>query len=161
MKKFRFSLERVRSLTETRLQIAEAIHDAAVDDLRRAERAYEQGLDAGRQLERSTLAQSVLTALELSHLDALHDHRKREAVRIDGVRVRARDKIAQLRAGVLHWKRKLELLDRLRERQKSEWTREQDRELQITADESYQQKLMAEARLLAIENELDVLSSES
>jgi len=146
MNRFVFSLERIRAWNATRLQIEEAAIEAIVEQQRRAEAAYAEVCAQRTEFEQFTLRQPAIESSELARIEQFRTFAVAEGKRTRGILADLARQIAELRLRIIEIKRKIELFDRLRERQQDAWTAEETKELQAAADEAFLQRLVAENR---------------
>ena len=146
MKRFRFSLERV---LEFRLQQEAAERGrlaALVAERRRLEGQAEEMLETSAQARRAVLGAGLLEAAELlaAHHYAGSLLRHREAA-LAAARAVEQERRAQL-GQVLEARRRVRLLERLRERRKREHTRQAEGEWEAAAGELHQARQRREAQ---------------
>ena len=143
MKKFVFPLEQIRSWNATRLKIEETELEALVDRLRRQEAAFADASAQRTGFADQTLRQSVIETEQLARIEQFRIFLQAEARRLQRAQAEFARQIAERRQRVVELKRKIELLDRLRQRQHQAWSAEEVKELQNAADEAFLQKLVA------------------
>jgi len=143
VKRFTFPLDRIRAWNATRLQLEESALEAVVDQQRRVEAAYTELCAQKSEFEHATLRQARIESTELARISDFRKFVAIEGRRVQTARVQFDRQIAELRARVIELRRKIELLDRLKERQHATWTAEETKELQAAADEAFLQKLVA------------------
>ena len=143
MKRFVFPLQQIRAWNVTRLQLEESELESIVDRQRRIEAAY-AGICAQRsEFEQQTLQQAVIKASELGRIEQFRVFAATEGRRLLTAQAEFAKQVAERRRRIVEMKRKIELLDRLRERQYQAWSAEETKELQAAADEAFLQKLVA------------------
>jgi hypothetical protein len=143
LKRFTFPLEQVRSWNATQLQIEEAALEVIVDQQRRTEAAYAELCAQRAEFEHSTLHKAEIESTELVRLGEFRTFVAVEGNRLRVARLQFEREIAQRRARLIELRRKIELFDRLKQRQRAAWTAEEAKELQAAADEAFLQKLVA------------------
>jgi flagellar export protein FliJ len=133
MKAFSFRLEQVKRWRETELSLQEsrvAAAAAQVAEIRRAIEARRRELDAAR----------VTGNADGADLRAYADFRQRTEARIrdlEGQAVVAQRTLATEMNRLVEANRKVKLIENLKQRAQSAWTREFDRELSAFADEAF------------------------
>jgi hypothetical protein len=143
MQRFVFPLEQVRAWNATKLQIEEAAIEAVLDRLRKAEASYASVCEQRSEFEQQTLQKASIESTELLRIGQFRDFVVAEGRRLQAARVEFSKQIAARRSRIVELKRKIELLDRLKQRQQASWTAEETKELQSSADEAFLQKLLA------------------
>jgi len=146
MNRFVFSLERIRAWNATRLQIEETAVEAIVERQRRAEMAFAEVCAQRTEFEQFTLRKRAIESSELGRIEQFRTFVVSEGKRTRGILADLARQIAERRLRIVEIKRKIELFDRLRERQQDAWTAEETKELQAAADEAFLQKLVAAKR---------------
>jgi flagellar export protein FliJ len=137
MKAFRFPFERIREWRGQQLEIEEARLQRLFAE-RNALRARRAELDRQRLAEEQALrAPAVAQAEELAALDAFARYVIAEKKRLGEAEAECERRIEAQQAAVLEARRRVELLDRLKEKQLSEWRREFDREQENLAGELF------------------------
>ena len=147
MKAFQFRLERVLHFREGQLRVEEA----RLEQMRAGRRQFEgaiEGID--ESVRRASGARPVgqfVYAADLTALDLFKKRAGRERVEALG-RLQAHDGIiAKQQEQVVQARRKVRLLERLREKRKGEWQIESDKELEeLTADFTASQWLLTSSR---------------
>jgi flagellar export protein FliJ len=136
MTRFRFSLERVLELRRTQLKVEEV-------RLGQTEAALAE-LDGTRaEIDRAALrAETEVRAGEIAGFDlaalAAYRHRARErSQEIAGKRAARERELEGLRTSAMEARRRVRLLERLRERRHAEWQAAAGKELEEMASESY------------------------
>jgi hypothetical protein len=143
MKRFVFPLERIRAWNAMQLQIQEAALEGLLDQARRAEADYQTVLAEKTQFEEQTLRQPLIESNDLERIGQFRKFVISERRRFEAAQTEFARKIAERRGVIVELKRKIELLDRLRERQRASWAAEESKELQANADEAFLQRLVA------------------
>ena len=137
MKKFHFPLERVREWRDKQVSIEEAVLERL-----RAERAAIEEMAAALDRERESNEAAVLKAhtvdaLSLRALDAYRRFARCRAAAMSRERDASDERIAAQRLRVMDARRKVRLLDKLREKRHRLWIAELDKEIEEQAAESY------------------------
>jgi hypothetical protein len=137
MKRFHFSLERVRQWRHVKLETEEA----KLEQLIAAKQAL---LQQGEMLmERLVEAENAVwdgrstDALQLRALDDFRQYIASENARLQRKIADAEHSIQKQRECVVEERRSARLLDRMRDRRHTEWEKDFDRELEALAAESY------------------------
>jgi flagellar export protein FliJ len=143
MKRFVFPLEQIRAWNAAKLQVEEAALEAVVNQLRKAEADYSSVCAQRSEFERQTLQQSTIASSELLRIGQFRDFVVSEGRRLEAARAEFNKQIAARRSRVIELRRKIELFDRLKQRQKASWTAEETKELQTAADEAFLQRIVA------------------
>lgn len=143
MKRFVFPLQQIRTWNATRLQLEESELETIVDRQRRTEAAFSDLRAQQNQFEQRTLHQSLIEATELVRIEQFRVFVATEGRRLLTAQAEFAKQIGERRRRIIEIKRKIELLDRLRERQQTAWTVEETKELQTAADEAFLQKWMS------------------
>ena len=143
MKRFVFPLEQIRSWHSTRLQLEEAELEAIVDRQRRTEAAYADICTQRSEFEQQTLHQMLIESSELARVEQFRVYAATEGRRLLAAQTAFAQEVAVRRGRIIELKRKIELLNRLKERQHNTWSAEEAKELQAAADEAFLQKLAA------------------
>lgn len=146
MKRFVFPLQQVQAWNATRLKLEETQLEAILERQRRIETAYSEICNQRTEFEHQTLHQGLIQAAELGGLEQFRVFVATEGRRLQAARAGFAAEITERRQRIIELKRKIELLDRLRQRQQSAWTAEEAKELQAAADEAFLQKLVARRR---------------
>ncbi|MCW5978997.1 MAG: hypothetical protein KIT09_13030 [Bryobacteraceae bacterium] len=141
MKRFTFPLERVRLWRKTQIDIEYAKLQELFAELRRLEcevadlHQTEQG--ARKALLAHAVARQPLEGAELERLDDFHLYARQQ----DGLLARNKEallgRIAAQRERLIEARRKLSLLDKLKERASDQWQREFEKEIETLASEQF------------------------
>ena len=137
MRRFDFSLERVRQFRREQAEIEEAKLGALLAERRKIERQREVLAEQRAEAERLALQLPVRSAVELGAVDAFGRHVRSERERLARKIVECDARITGQRRSVAEAQRRYRLLEKLKERRMNEWRREYDRELEILAAEAY------------------------
>jgi flagellar export protein FliJ len=143
MKRFVFPLERIRSWSVSQLQVEEAALEGLLDRARKAEEAYAAVCTQKSEYERQTIRQATIESTDLVRIEQFRQFVTSEGRRMRTVRAEYSKQISERRTRIIEIKRKIELFDRLKQRQKASWTAEEAKELQTAADEAFLQKIVA------------------
>lgn len=137
MKRFHFSLERVRQWRHVKLETEEAKLEQLIADkqalLRHGEVLMERLLEA----ENAVWAGESADALQLRALDDFRQYIASENGKLQRKIAESEQLIQTQRERVVEERRSARLLDRLRDRRHTEWEKDFDRELEALAAESY------------------------
>ena len=116
---------------------------AGLADLDRMRAAWERsGADAEREVRRW----NPVVSAELASLGRYRLYARSQAEEVAIAREQARQKLEAQRGAMLEARRRLKLLERLRERRMGEWKAGQDKELQELAGDSFLAKWNGEQR---------------
>jgi len=137
MTAFRFRLERVLEWRRTQLELAEARFKQQAAALGALDRMRAETEASGIRAEIEVRRQSRVAGRDLEALGHFRLRVKSEETRIAGLRVAAAAEYAVRQKGMLEARRRVRLLERLRERRLAEWEEARDRELEELASESY------------------------
>lgn len=150
MKRFSFSLERVRQWRATQEELERAALEKLVAEQRRLDAAIEQmakrvaaSEDAVRE---KAVEGSVVDARLLMELEDFRLYARREIIRIERQKQNLRRNIAKQQEKLLEARLRRRLLDRLREKALAEWDAGHQKELEETASELYLAKHIRENR---------------
>ena len=147
MKRFVFPLAQIRAWNATRLELEEAELEAIRERQRKTEAAYAAICSQRTEFEQSTLHQRSIDSSELARIEQFRVFVASEGRRLQAAQAGFKKQIEERRARIIEIKRKIELLDRLRESQYDAWTAEEAKELQAAADEAFLQKLVVRRML--------------
>ena len=137
MKKFSFSLDRVREWREKQFALEEARLQQLFGE-RAGIQARSQSLN--RESDESNRAVAYapsVAAADLSALDAFRRYAVRERTRIQAALSDCGRRIIEQQKRVMEARRRLELLDKLREKRWTAWNTELAREIETQAGEAY------------------------
>ena len=149
MKRFVFPLHQIRAWNATRLKLEETELEALIEHQRRVEAAYAKVCADRSDLEQQTLRQPLIEASELGRIEQFRVYAMTEGRRLLASQADYAKAIAERRGRIVELKRKIALLDKLRERQQEAWSAEEAKELQAAADEAFLQKLVAQRRVVS------------
>ena len=136
MPAFRFSLERVLAWRRTALEGEQAKLENLRAQLRAAENARSQLIEARLRRHQETASALVITGRDLAGLDAFRIWAAREETTLAARAADLHRAIAAQAARVVSASRDVRLLERLRERRFEAWTAEEQRHLNLLAAES-------------------------
>ena len=137
MKTFHFPLERVLDWRRTQLEIEEARFRQAATTLAAVDHARAE-LAAGLvRAECEVRRAQAVSGIDLAALSAYRARARHESARLEGKRTECARALADRQAAMLEARRRLRLLERLKERRVAEWKAARDREVEETASESY------------------------
>ena len=137
MTNFRFSLQRVLEWRRTQLELEELEYRrqmAAVADLDHCQAEVQE---SGRTAERLVRAWNPLAGGELEALGDFRLHVKRRERELAASREEHHKRMERQHTQLLEARRRLRLLERLKERRWEEWRSAGEKELQDLAGESY------------------------
>ncbi len=137
MKSFEFPLEKVLELRRQQLKTEEAqfrrhLRELADIDRRRAE--FEA---AGAAAEQQVRGWNPLVGRELHALGSFRLHTRQQELDLARPRSECQQRIAAQQKAMLEARRRVRLLERIKERRLTEWQAECDREIEQMASESY------------------------
>lgn len=137
MKKFAFSLERVREWREKQLALQEAALQAKFAERARVELRRTR-LESEVESTRRLIAHSpAVAAPDLQALDSFLRYAVAERGRIRTALTECERRIAEQRARVMEARRRLELLNKLREKKWTAWNTELAKEIEAQVSEAY------------------------
>jgi len=136
MSDFRFRLDRVLSLRRTQLAIEETELGRLLSELNTLEAAL-HALHSRETAETEALQVSrLLQGADLAGIAGIRKWVLQERKRLQNTLADCRRKIELKQASVIEAQRKVRLLERLKERRRAEWTREENRVIEELAAES-------------------------
>ena len=144
MKRFVFTLERVREWRQKQFAIEEAKLERLFSELGAIQAARVNVDEEQRRNDESVITAAGVTSLELRALDEFRRFARSERERLMRLEIDCGKRIAEQQALILEARRRCELLDRLKERKLRGWTAEFDREIEAQAAEAYLAKWNAE-----------------
>jgi flagellar export protein FliJ len=137
MKAFRFPFDRVRRWRAQQLEMEEAKLQKLFSE-RNSIRAARAVLAEERMAEeRAVRAPGAATASDLAALDAFVRYVVAEQRRLNGAESDCENRIAAQQREVAEARRRVELLNRLKEKRQAEWQHEFDREQETLAGELF------------------------
>jgi hypothetical protein len=134
---FRFPLQKVLAWRKTELELEEARYRSQLEALAAIDRERARLEGAGAAAEEQVRVWNPVAGGELSALGSFRLHMKHREFALAQPRTECLQKIAAQQQAMLAARRRLRLLERLRERRLAEWTAARDRELEALASESY------------------------
>ncbi|HTS31738.1 MAG TPA: hypothetical protein VMH81_37975 [Bryobacteraceae bacterium] len=137
MKAFHFPLQKVLDWRRTQLELEEMRFRQQSAALAGLDRASTQLAAAGSTAERQVRAWKPVAGSELSALGSYRLHVKLKETELARSRAECRQELGRRESAMLEARRRLRLLERLKERRLAEWCRERDRELEDLASEAY------------------------
>jgi flagellar export protein FliJ len=137
MKSFQFPLQKALDLRATQLELEEAGFERAAAVVAAIDREREALLEARAAAERQVRGALSVPGEDLAALGAYRRHAEAEEKRIAQRRAQAVQALDQQRGVMLEARRRLRLLERLKERRQAEWTAGAAKELEEMASESY------------------------
>ncbi len=143
MKRFEFRLERVRQWRQDRVDIELAALERLQNELATLCRERDEAAASEARMRRDALARNPISAVELAQVDDYVPVLRRQLERLDDAIQRATRVNAEQTAKVAAARRDAKLLDILREKQLTEWTRQRDKEQEELAAELYLARLRA------------------
>ncbi len=137
MKRFQFSLDRVRRWRAGQATLEEAKLEHLRGNLQ-ALREEKQNIETERgRSEREVLGQASIKATDLASLDAYRLHARSRIRDIENRQRQAEVQVEQQRQRVIEARRSAELLERLLEKAREAWQAASDREQESFAAELY------------------------
>ena len=137
MKRFRFTLERVRTWREDQSNIEEMRLRQLYDELHNLESMRQEVLDETNRSRRSVLEQHYVTAEELASLEAFCEYAADQVRRIDAKKAALLPRVAEQKKRLLEAHRSFQLVDGLRDKTLLAWTAARDKEQEELAAELY------------------------
>jgi len=137
VKRFEFPLERVRQWRDEQASIEESKLEQLFTALRAVD-ARRSSLDREQAVnQQAVLTASSVPAVELAALDKFLEHGKRQRQILAGQRAECERLLEAQRQRVMEARRNFQLLDKLKQRRRTAWQADFDRELEAQAAESY------------------------
>jgi ATP-dependent Clp protease ATP-binding subunit ClpA len=137
MRRFAFSLERVREWREKQLAVEDAKLERLFAELAAIQTARANIDEEQRHNDESVAEALGVTGVELRALDEFRRFARSERERLMRLENDCCRRIAGQQQVILEAKRKCELLDRLKARKLRGWTAEFDREIEAQAAEAF------------------------
>ena len=135
MKRFHFSLAAVKEFRKTKLELAEAALAEANSERAAKERESSRLATERSRAHNSVLRQTSVNAAELAALESYQKFLRRESQRAAEEIFQASQRVHGRQQGVIEAQRQLRLLENLEVRQRAEWQKSVDRELEQMAGE--------------------------
>ena len=137
MNAFRFSLEKVLDWRRTQLELEEIQYRRQLAMLAELDRRETELQESGKSAERQVREWNPVAAKELEALGGFRLHVQRRQQEMAAPRAECRKQLERQHGLMLEARRRLRLLERLKERRLTEWRAAQDKELEELASESY------------------------
>ncbi len=137
MKSFHFRLEKVLEWRRTQLELEENNFRKQVAALAELDRQAAEIEAAGKRSESIVRAWNPVAGSELEALDRFRLHVKNRELEMQVPREEARRRLAAQQQVMLEARRRLRLLEKLKERRLAEWRAECNKELEEMASESF------------------------
>jgi flagellar FliJ protein len=137
MKPFRFALQRILEFRASRVEEEERKLAALQEELAALDHAIEQVEQSREQSARSMAAAAQAKGEDLRALTHFYSRLDRERAALDEKKSSCAQRLARQRQSYTEARREHRLLEKLREKQMAEWTREAGREVDKVAGELY------------------------
>lgn len=137
MKAFQFALQKALDIRARQLALDEAKFQAAAASVAQADREREILLQARQAAEAQVRRAEGVRGEELSALEWFRKRTSAEEQRIAHVRAQRVQTLEQERAAMLETRRRVRLLERLKESRYAEWSAQAVKEIEEMASESY------------------------
>jgi flagellar FliJ protein len=137
MKPFRFALQRILEFRASRVEEEERKLAALQEELAGLDHAIEQVEQSREQSARSMAAAEQAKGEDLRALTHFYSRLDRERAALDEKKSSCAQRLARQRQSYTEARREHRLLEKLREKQMAEWTREARREVDKVAGELY------------------------
>jgi hypothetical protein len=137
MNPFRFPLQKVLDWRRTQLEMEETKFRRQAEALAGLDRASAQWNAAGNTAERQVRDWNPVAGGELAALGSYRLHVKLKETELVLPRAECRKELGRRQDAMLEARRRLRLLERLRERRLAEWCAARDKELEDLASEAY------------------------
>jgi hypothetical protein len=134
---FQFRLQRILDWRRTQLELEEAQYRRQVADLAEIDRKRAEAEAAGEAAERVVRAWNPLGGDDLKALGAFRIHVKNQELELVAPRAVCVQQLDNQHRQVLEARRRLRLLEKLKERRKSEWQAADEKQMEELASESY------------------------
>jgi len=144
MKRFEFSLERVRRWRRSQADLEELKLRQLLADLNSTDQRKRRLLGERAEAEKAILSQRTSEASDLARLDAFRQYVRAQAYVLDQLRRQQEEKIAAQRERVIEARRQFELLHRLQQSALSEWRATFNKEQEEMASELFLTKINRE-----------------
>jgi len=128
VKKFRFSLDRLRQLREARLESERALLNSLVVERGELQRRWTELEEEEMRAMSELRLKRVVEVQELAALDGFRRFAGVERVRLQAAAASLDGRIERQRQAVLDARRQVEALNSLRQRRLEAWRKEMDRE---------------------------------
>ena len=140
MNAFRFPLQKVLELRRTQLELEEVQYRRQLAMLTDLDRERTELEAAGKIAERQIREWNPVAGSELEALGGFRLYVQRKDVEMAGARAECVKHLERQQAVMLEARRRLRLLERLKERRRAEWQAASEKELEELAAEAYQAK---------------------
>jgi flagellar protein FliJ len=137
MKPFRFALQRILEFRASRVEEEERKLTMLQEELAGLDRSIEQVEQSRGQAARSMATSEKARGEDLRALTRFYSRLDRERAALDEKKSICGQRLARQRRSYTEARREHRLLEKLRERQLAEWTREAGREMDKVAGELY------------------------
>ncbi len=137
MKTFRFPLQKALELRALQLEMEEAKFQKTAAKLAQVDLERETLLAAKAAAEAQVRSSATVPGEDLAALGAFRRHAEVQEKRIAANRAQCEKAMQEQRSVMLEARRRLRLLERLKERRREEWNAEAAKELEEMASESY------------------------
>lgn len=137
MKAFRFALQRILEFRASRVEEEERKLTALQEELAALDRATEQVEKSREQSARSMATAQAARGEELRALTRFCSRLDREQAALDEKKSSCAQRLVGQRRSYMEARREHRLLEKLREKQLAEWTRDAGREMDKVAGELY------------------------
>jgi flagellar export protein FliJ len=134
---FRFSLEKVLDWRRTQLEFEEIQYRRQLAMLAELDHQQAELQESGKSAERQVREWNPVAAGELEALGGFRLHVRRRQQEMAAPRAECRKQLDRQYNLMLEARRRLRLLERLKERKLTEWRAARDKELEELASESY------------------------
>jgi len=137
MSGFAFRLEKVLEWRKTQLELQEVEYRRELENLAAIDRKRVQIEAAGQDAERVVRAWNPVCGDDLAALATFRTHVRNQELELLAPRAQCVQQVEAQQGRMLEARRRLRLLERLKERQRAEWQSGRDREIEAVASESY------------------------
>jgi flagellar export protein FliJ len=137
MKAFRFSLERVLGFRETQVRLEQEKLTVALGRLDSVQHQRAECIAARDAAQRSIQGSTVTDGFDLASLNAYRSAMNRRELALLEQSRNCAAAVEQAKRSYIEARRRVRLLDRLKQYRQAEWTSAADRETEATAIESF------------------------
>jgi len=137
MNAFRFRLERVLEWRRGQLDHEELLYKQQAAALAALDRERHAVAESGRQAEVQVRSLNPLLGRDLAGLDGYRGYVRNREAELEGLRAACERRLAERRQAMLEARRRFRLLEKLKERRRTEWQGAADKEIEELAGESY------------------------
>ena len=145
MKRFEFSLERVRRWRQGQADLEELKLRQLYGELNAIEEEKRRLVAERDQAQAAIIAKDALAAGELLALDSFRHHVLGRSHALEQRRRQQEERVARQRECVIEARRRFELLERMRQRARFEWESAFNKEQEDTASELFLAKMNRDA----------------